>query len=226
MIKQKTFLTQDTETCGLPPKNLVYDLAYTIHNKQGDIVCARNWLVRDIMTDAKEMMGAFYAKKVFSFYIPALDLQTVRLTAWADIVQIMRDDVLKYNVDVVTAYNARFDIGAIRATSAALGGGSIMPHKVDLLCVWQFACETILRSSTYHRMADKFGWRSEAGNVRTTAEHAYKYITGNPDFVEGHTALSDAEIETEILAYCFRQKKTIPYNQLAHMPWQIAQDMA
>jgi DNA polymerase III epsilon subunit-like protein len=226
MIKQKTFLTLDTETCGLPPQNLVYDIGWTIHNKAGDIVTRRNFLARDIITNPAVMMGAFYAKKIFSFYIPALDLQTVRLASWSDIVATLAADVVAHNVDCVTAYNARFDVGAIRATNKALGiTAKILPRPVDILCIWQFACTALLNRSSYHRLAAKHGWISDAGNVRTTAEHTYRYITGNADFVEGHTALSDAEIETDILAYCFRQKKPIPYNDLSGMPWQKAQQV-
>ena len=223
MIKAKTFLTLDTETVGLPPLNLVYDLGYTIHNKAGVIVARRNWLIEDIITDGRAMMGAFYAKKIFSFYIPALDAQTVRLAKWVDVVEMLAADIIDYDVDVVTAYNARFDVGALRATALKMQTGKILPRKVDLLCIWQFACETVLKSPSYHRAAAQHGWISEAQNVRTTAEHTYKYITGQPDFVEGHTALSDAEIETEILAHCFRQKKKIPYNNLSGIPWRVAQ---
>ena len=36
----------------------------------------------------------------------------------------------------------------------------------------------------------------------TTAEILYRYISGNNDFIEAHTALKDAEIEAEILECC------------------------
>lgn len=225
MIKPRTILLADTETVGLPPKNYVYDLGYVITNKRGDVLQSRNFLIREIMTNPNLMMRAFYAKKVFSFYIPALDLSTMRLTPWADVRAIMADDVRRYNVDVVAAYNLRFDMGAIRATNKLLNAGKILPRPVDLLCIWQFACQTFLNSTGYHLAAEKFGWISEAGNVRTTAEKAYAYITGENDFIEGHTALSDALIENEILSHCFRQKKKIPYNDLHPMPWQLAQDV-
>jgi len=224
-MRAKNYFVMDTETVGLQPRNYVYDLGYTICNKKGEILKERNFLVRDVITNPDLMMRAFYAKKVFSFYLPALDLQTVRLTDWRDIIATIRHDVLAYNIDCITAYNARFDIGAIKATSNLLGTGKVLKNKIDLLCIWQFACQTILNTRGYHLAAEKFGWISDAGNVRTTAEHTYKYITGNADFIEGHTALSDALIETEILAHCFRQHKKIPYNELAYMPWQIAQEI-
>lgn len=218
-------MTIDTETVGLPPVNFVYDIGYTIHDKKGNILIARAFLVAEVITDAKKMMGAFYAKKIFSYYIPALDSQKIKLHSWDSIAKTIAKDCDDFSVDVVTAYNARFDIGAIRSTSKMLGTGKVLKRPVDMLCVWNFACNVLLNRPSYHNIAGSQNWISAAGNVRTTAEHTYRFITGNYDFEETHTALDDALIETEILAKCFSAKKKIPYNQLPSMPWQVAQNV-
>ena len=220
-MKAKTFLTLDTETVGLKPVNYVYDLAYTIHDRKGNIAAERSFLVRDIITDADKMMGAFYAKKIFNFYIPALDAGEIALHSWSDIVATIRSDISKHGVDVFNAYNARFDMGAIAATNGLLASGKVLQKPVDILCLWTFACATLLNRPTYKNLARAQGWVSEAKNFRTTAEHTYRYISGDYDFIEGHTALSDARIETEIFAACMRQRKPIPYNHIPAMPWQI-----
>lgn len=222
-IKKKVFLTTDTETCGLQPHNLVYDIGYHIHDKKGNIAVSRNWLVDEIITDGVRMMGAFYAKKIFNWYIPALDAGTIKLRTWEGICSTMRNDILVHGVDVIAAYNARFDTSAIRATSNALGlSGAIVPHGVDLLCIWQTACQTILNRSTYHRFAAAHDLVTDAGNVKTSAEAAHRYITNQPYFIETHTALDDATIEVGILANCFKQKKAIPYNHMGGT-WRDAQ---
>ena len=41
------------------------------------------------------------------------------------------------------------------------------------------------------------------------------------DFIEDHTALSDAQIEVAILAECFRQKKAVPYGKINGSPWRL-----
>ena len=41
------------------------------------------------------------------------------------------------------------------------------------------------------------------GNIITNAEVVYQYVTDQEDFKEDHTALSDAIIESEILARIF-----------------------
>jgi hypothetical protein len=71
--------------------------------------------------------------------------------------------------------------------------------------------------------ARDYSWVSEANNVRTTAEKAYAFLSGDVNFVESHTALHDAQIETIILKKLLQRKKTIPYNRLVGMPWRSAQ---
>ena len=70
MIERKIILTLDTEACDLAGN--VYDVGYTIHNRKGEILTTYNALVAEIFTDASKMMGAFYAKKLFTHYAPCL----------------------------------------------------------------------------------------------------------------------------------------------------------
>ena len=69
-IQAKSIMTIDTETVGL--EGHVYDIAWAISNKRGEIVAERNWLVRENFTNPKKMMGAFYAGKTFTHYAPCL----------------------------------------------------------------------------------------------------------------------------------------------------------
>jgi len=87
--------------------------------------------------------------------------------------------------------------------------------------IWQFACETKLNSATYKTLAFDQGWVSAAGNIRTGAEYAYRFCAGDWGFIEDHTALSDAKIETSILAACFAAKKRVPYGIVNAQPWRI-----
>ena len=56
MIKPITIATLDTETVGL--EGHIYDIGYCIHNKRGEIVLERNWLVEENFTNPKRMMGS------------------------------------------------------------------------------------------------------------------------------------------------------------------------
>jgi DNA polymerase III epsilon subunit-like protein len=146
----------------------------------------------------------------------------IRLTPWAEIVGIMRADFLAHGVDVVAAYNAGFDFRVLKQTHADLGGeGAILQNPVKVLDIWQFACETKLSQKSYAAIARSQGWVSSKGNIKTGAEFAHRYCSGDHSFIEDHTALSDARIEVAILAECFAQKKRVPYGITNAQPWRI-----
>ena len=224
-IQALTIATLDTETVGL--EGHVYDIGYVIHNKRGEIALERNWLVEENFTNPKKMMGAFYAGKHFTHYARMLQDGEIRLTPWAEIVGTMRADFLAHGVDVVAAYNAGFDFRVLRQTHADLGGeGAILQQPVKILDIWQFACETKLSQKAYANIARSQGWISPAGNIKTGAEFAHRYCSGDLSFIEDHTALSDARIEVAILAECFKQKRRVPYGIVNAQPWRIVNGKA
>lgn len=234
-MKAKNFLVADTETLGLGKRALVFDFAYVIANRK-NVLLERSFLVREILTNPAVMLRAFFDEnwrgmfggKIFRHYMPALSDQTIRIHSWRDIVGTMRDDMRTHDVQVFSAYNLNFDMGALARTQEHIqSGGKVLEYRPDLLCLWQFACETVCNTRLYHEVAQSLGqehgWITPAENVRTNAEKVYAYLSGNHSFIESHTALEDAQIETEILQRLLARKKTIPYNVLDHMPWRIAQ---
>ena len=225
MIDSLTIATIDTETVGL--EGHVYDIGYCIHNKRGEIALERNWLVEENFTDPAKMMGAFYAGKHFTHYARMLQDGEVRLTPWAEIVATMRADFLVHGVNVVAAYHAGFAFRVLAQTHRELAGeGKMLTDAVKVLDIWQFACETKLSQKAYANIARAMGWVSPAGNIKTGAEFAHRYCSGDHSFIEDHTALSDARIEVEILAECFRQKKRVPYGVVNASPWRIVNQNA
>lgn len=224
-ISKNIFMVLDTETCDL--QGSVYDVGYTICDKHGTVLKSYNALAREVFTDASRMMGAFYAKKMFTHYAPMLDDNLIRLENWQTIVNQMRSDIAEFNVTTIAAYNAGFDLRVMKTTNAQFGDGSpICPKGLKILDIWQFACETKLSQKAYKKLARSNGWVSPAGNIKTGAEFCYRYTSQNPDFIEDHTALSDAIIETQILAACFAMKKRIPYGKINAQPWRLVQDNA
>ena len=220
--RKNKILVLDTECVGLANKS-VYDIGYTITDKKGNICQERTFIVEEVYTDPDAMLQAYFSDRVFTYYPYHLNI-TNMLLPWDDIVEILRDDIRTNNVTTVSAYNLGFDMQAIKHTQNMLCDVSIpvLPHKPDnLLCLWEFACRVLLSRPTFKSLAHEHGWISKAGNIRTTAEHAYRYITGNYSFDESHTALEDAQIETEILAKCFAQKRKVPYNIINRQPWRI-----
>ena len=224
-ISKNVILVIDTETVGL--EGHVYDMGWTITDKTGDIIAERNWLVQENFTNPERMMGAFYAGKTFTHYAPMLQAGTISMRPWSEIVAALFADVLAYGVQTVAAYNAGFDLRVIAQTHEDLTDAQFCVFDgLQILDIWQFACETKLQQKSYARIARELGWVSPAGNIKTGAEFAYRFVCGDYSFIEDHTALSDAQIETAILAECFRMKKRVPYGVVNAQPWKLVNPKA
>lgn len=94
-------------------------------------------------------------------------------------------------------------------------------EKYPMIDIWGIACKYLLNSNNYKKMCLESGKMSNTGlYFSTNAEVAMQYLSEKYDFIEDHTALSDAEIETEILFYCLKRGKIIvgieyfPYKML------------
>ena len=94
-------------------------------------------------------------------------------------------------------------------------------EKYPMIDIWGVACKYLLNSDNYKKMCLESGKMSNTGlYFSTNAEVAMQYLSEKYDFIEDHTALSDAKIETEILFYCLKRGKIVigieyfPYKML------------
>ncbi len=246
--KKKITCVFDTETAGTLARPLVYDLGLVITDKEGNSLHEQRWIVEEIFDNKELMDTAYYAHKLPTYY-PAYTVDPIKKPFYVIIAQL-RDILAEYEVDVIAAYNLGFDLRAMSNTHQELIGkkfgkkpiwkegknGKFSPDyqemfvkrvlKADLtlLCIWCYACEVIFPSKTFYRMADKHNWLTEKGNYITNAEVAYKYLTGDFEFEEQHTALSDAQIERHILYRCEQKKKKHDAGLFFH-PWRIPQKL-
>lgn len=219
-FKIQPIMTIDTETASLTGG--VYDIAFSVHTRNGRELDSFAAVVRETATNPRVMKGAFYADKMFSHYVPALAEQRLPLMPWADIVARIRSAIETHDVQTVAAYNLGFDRRALRATHQSLGHtDTILPREINMLDIWEFVCRSRLVLKKYKTLARAQGWVSEKGNILTNAECAYRFISGNLDFKESHTAAEDTTIEREILANCFRAKGPVPYNIITGQPWRL-----
>jgi len=218
--RKKYHLLIDVETAGGLENPLVYDLGFAITDKKGDILESRSFLIKEIFNNSQLMSTAYYAEKI-PIYKKGLKEGKFSLVSWPVAIGTMNRIAEKFNVKVVAAYNLAFDKNAMTNTHKHLKyTGKVLSKKMEQLCLWGLACETIFCQKSYSKVAISNGWVSKAGNMRTNAEVAYRYITGNYDFKEEHTGLSDVQIEAQIMADCFRQHKKISKG-IIDRPWKI-----
>lgn len=77
-----------------------------------------------------------------------------------------------------------------------------------LFDLWGLACKHLLDCDRYREMCIENEWLTASGKFyKTSAETTYRFITGNTDFDEAHTALDDADIETVIFSEIVKAAK-------------------
>ena len=77
-----------------------------------------------------------------------------------------------------------------------------------LFDLWGLSCEYLLNNDDYKGACLRNGWQTESGKYfKTSAETTYRFITGQIDFDEAHTAIDDADIESEIFALIVKKAK-------------------
>lgn len=220
---QETYLIIDTETGGDLANPCIYDFGYVVINRKGERLTEYHSCVEEVLTNPALMMNAFYAKKIFSYYLPRLASGEMQIDSWSNILEQLKSDIEKYNVKTLCAYNAKFDFRAIKTTNNLLGLGSFFNKPMRTLCLWEAACGLIMSNKNYRETARNLGWVTAKGNIRTSAEMAYRYIANDFNFIESHTALEDARIESIILEKCFSKKKKLPFN-FSGKTWQSVQE--
>lgn len=122
-MRKKYYLTLDTETATLPfvneicknasekkkisiAKPLIYDIAWIISDRQGNIIKKKNYLVEEIFNVKKIFETAYYRKKI-NIYKKLLEESKVEIRMWEEIVQELMADL--ESCDIAVAYNACFD---------------------------------------------------------------------------------------------------------------------
>ena len=214
MASKKIYCVFDTETLGVDNK-WIYDLGMIIINKKGEVLTKKRWIIKEIMEIPGIERLAYYGSKIPVFY---KGLETVSfLQTKQEFNQLLEE----YQVTTITAYNLQFDMSAITDTLTYTGiKGKFLNKNYEYFDLWNASCDSFFQQKKFKETAVKENWLTEKGNIRTSAEIAYRYITNNYQFIETHTALEDAEIEGAILCKVLQQKKKIIRNKIVADPWR------
>lgn len=203
----------DTETAGsINDHNTlrVYDLGFVIVDGDFNIIERFSWLIRDVFFEQRELMeSAYYFKKNKKYYNDLIN-NNIKEMKFLDAKNEFKKLCADYEVREIWAYNASFDRDALNATTKAISNGFasfFVPYGVKWCCIQHAATQLICSSRKYYTFCLSNKFVSKSGNISTTAENVFRYLTNNAEFAEDHTALSDALIETEILRKCIKKKK-------------------
>ena len=211
-------LVLDTETFGLKPDNVVFDIAWSIFNSK-QAIKERGVLVQETFSPNRLETLPFYGKKKARLY--QVLAETFPIRRWEVILHVLASDIKKFNVKSVYMYNANFDVEAIQRTTESLGMDEVNPFgEIPVYDLYTAFSTFAGMRKMYRIFCEANGLISTAGNVRTTAESALKFILST-EYEENHTALSDVRDEILILKHLIKRKKAYNLLPVAH-PWKLA----
>ena len=210
MDKRKNYyLTIDTETANSMDEPLVYDRGGCVHDNKGNIYETFSFVIREVFDNEELIRSAYYYNKRFRYQVALYRHKAIKVNFYEARKYIL-DLCKKYNIKAIIAHNARFDYRALTTTQRYLTKSKyryFMPYGVPIWDTLKMAQDTICKQKSYIRFCKDNGFCQKNGKPRATAEILYKYISGNYNFDEEHTALADALIESEIFTQCMRQHK-------------------
>lgn len=154
-----------------------------------------NEVMRTFIEDMKKVdgVGAFNSMFDFKKAIPFTDLYISQLYspsyfAWEE---LQKKSAARIADGEKPTKNPDFEPNIFRFR------GNIFP----LFDIWGLATTYLLNNASYKRACLEHGLLTNSGTYfKTSAESTFQYLCNKYDFIESHTALEDAKIESFILA--------------------------
>ena len=202
MFTEKTFAIIDTETLGgaASVHCPTYHCAGIALTKREEVSRINIIVIGNLLLDS-----AFYGKAKKEYYLNLLrDPATILCYTEAEAKEIFSAWLTANNVSCACAHNTSFDFCRTCVVDCIEG-----MEFFDIMFAFY---DTIAQTKRYKQFCAENGYYTEKGNCRMTAEVCYRFISGNNDFIEEHTALADTEIEAEILRACWATHKKFTRN--------------
>ena len=207
MADKKYYMVLDTET--VADARVPYDVAWIVVDREGNVVDRFNGLTAEVLTNPTLrylVKRDSFSKRKASFY---LDNEPAEIMPFDAIMNATRSAIAYWHDAVVVAYNAGFDVKVLNDYANILMGENFFEEDTEIWDLWNMALNTVCDSSNYVRWCIDSGFITEKGNISCSAESVYSYLMQNATFEEDHTALSDCEIEAQILQAVFKRKQKL-----------------
>lgn len=205
-MSKKYYMVLDTET--VADARVPYDVAWVLVDRKGNVIERFNALTAEVVDNPTLrylIARDSFSKRKAGFYLdnaPAESMTFDEICTYTNMV------VASYDA-VVVAYNAAFDVRVLNDYAKVLLGKKFFVDCVEVWDLWNMALNTICDSSNYVRWCIDAGFITEKGNIACSAEAVFSYLAQNAEFEEDHTALSDCEIEAQILQAVFNRKQKL-----------------
>ena len=225
MIKKKINFIVDVETVGMKERKII-NLGLVVGDNKGNILETKEWNVQNNIIAGYQMptVWQFYLYNVTALKNPK-KVNTVK-DVFIELIEVMKKyQALGYDIEF-WSYNANFDYNALMDNleneGVKLSEKQRKWFNYRWFCIWNYASNVLMNRPSYRKFVYKNNFVSDKGNIKTSAEVCYRYISNDIKFIEDHTGLSDSIIEYKILMYCKRQRKKAVKHRTGAV-WQIPQ---
>jgi DNA polymerase III epsilon subunit-like protein len=221
MSRRDYFITVDVEAANTSPTGkpntvdpsnaLVYDIGWIVHDNYGNIYSRNSYIISDVFGLMPDVMeSAYYAEKI-PIYNDRIEKSKQLIDTFFGVRRKFLNDVEKYNIKAIIAYNARFDYMALNATTRYLSKSACRYwcYGVEWWDSWKMCQDVVAKQKKYIRFCEENGYMTKHKKPRpqVKAETVYRFMNKDPDFNESHTGLEDAEIEVKIYVFCRNKHK-------------------
>ena len=190
----------DTETTSLD-KPFCYDCSWVImDNKTGEIVDLKANVVEQVWHNLPLFESAYYKEKR-SKYVEMMRKHDAKMNKWGYIMRELKQDIIKYNVTEIYAYNSDFDDKVITFNCDWFKCNNPL-ETIAIHDIWGYASQYITNKPEYIAFCEQNSLFTDKGNYSGSAESVYRFIRNDNTFTEKHMGLYDVEIETAILLHC------------------------
>ena len=224
--KKLTVAVIDTETTMRNNhSHLIFDFAFVIGNIYDDYceVLEKNYLITDTLAKPSNFIfsykdddtGQRIPYGLDSRYENALERwkegERYNTATWEYAYKQFWDYCSRMGVDVITAYNIKFDLKAMQKTHSQYTDKQLrLPNGVSKTCL-QDICQTFVMNRDFKNWFDelpesmKKQFQTEKGNMSYSAECMYRYLFEDYFYEEQHTALRDCRMEWKLIRHAFRK---------------------
>lgn len=225
MRKKDLYIVGDIETANFAEDALAYDVGLAIIDRKGNVYDRKSFIVSEIFVNEPDLMkSAYYAHKIPE-YLAEIERGGREVATFYKVVALLKEWNTKYKPKAFLAYNAFFDMSGLNRTQRYITKSKYryaLPYGLQVQCIWHMACQTICSQKKYYDFCIKNGFVSKAGNISTSAETVYRFLTNDPIFQEEHKGLEDVEIEAKIFAECIKKHKKMN-RKINRACWRLAQ---
>lgn len=193
----------DTETTSLD-KPFCYDCSWVILNMEtGEIADFKANVVEQVWHNLPLFESAYYKEKR-SKYVDMMRKREAVMDKWGYIMRKLKQDIIKYNVTEVYAYNSDFDDKVITYNCDWFKCNNPL-ESIAIYDIWGYASQYVTCLDSYKNFCETYQRFTDTGNYKGSAEVVFQYLTNNSEFIEEHMGLFDSEIEATILYMCINK---------------------